>query len=209
MVSRITNNLSVQPFSGVVNLKVKPILGAAIRNADTFSKKLDEDGETDITLNFTPLVSKWVEVWINGFRVINASTDFGKTHESYELSGRRIRFKTPQTGNLLVICDKTMVPFLDNNGVDNTVTVDNCQGAQGIANDKEFKAAAYCEPIAITLPQHGQVRLTDDRKGLVYIPNRLYEGYDAFSYSVITDRGQISVPACVFVKVGDPKPVKS
>lgn len=207
MVSRVSNCLPVQPFSGVVNLKVDPVLNLARRNADVFTKDLDADGETDITLNFTPLVSKWVEVWIDGFRVVNRSYDFGKTFEDFTVNGRMLRFKTPRTGKLIVICDKEMVPLLAKPETF-TVKVDNCQGTSGAANNGEYRAALYCEPIAMTMPEHGEVRMTDDRKSLIYIPQRLYEGFDAFSYSVITDRGQISTPACVFVQVGNPKPVK-
>jgi len=59
----------------------------------------------------------------------------------------------------------------------------------------------YAEPVIITQPYNGYARLTTDRKSIAYIPNLNYVGNDTFSWALINQRGQISEPKCVYIKI--------
>ena len=59
----------------------------------------------------------------------------------------------------------------------------------------------YSEPIVISQPQHGYVRITSDRKKFAYVPFPDYEGLDSFTYTLMTQTGQIGPPKCVYINV--------
>ena len=67
-------------------------------------------------------------------------------------------------------------------------------------------AATFCEPIACMQPNNGYVTLTDDRMSFIYIPNRDFTGPDSFSYTVMTQRGQVATAKCIFIDVNYPPP---
>lgn len=59
----------------------------------------------------------------------------------------------------------------------------------------------YSEPVVITQPLHGYARLSTDRKSIAYVPNVGYVGNDTFSWTMITQHGQVGVPECVNIKI--------
>jgi hypothetical protein len=61
--------------------------------------------------------------------------------------------------------------------------------------------AFYCEPIVINQPNFGYVRLTDDRKKMIYYPFPGFVGMDGFSYTLMTQHGQAGMTKAVYVEV--------
>lgn len=61
--------------------------------------------------------------------------------------------------------------------------------------------ALYAEPIVLSQPAHGYAVLSNNRKSLVYVPNSGYVGFDTFSYTLMTQHGQIGMPKCVSVEI--------
>jgi hypothetical protein len=144
-------------------------------------------------------------VYVDGFRIINQSVDFGVTNDKYEINGTQITFYEPVNGVLQIVCDRdTCAPYDDVQ----VISIANEQGS--LVRSKlpagSYYASLFCEPIALMQPVHGYVRQSDDRKSLIYYPEQNYNGGDAFSYLVRTERGQLSEPKCVYVFVGDPLP---
>lgn len=67
--------------------------------------------------------------------------------------------------------------------------------------------ALYSEPIVIRQPAWGYVCPTSDRKSLLYVPRRNFQGYDCFVYTLMTQHGQIGPPKTISIKVfGEPLP---
>lgn len=206
----VDNCRFVQPFVSVVDMKVEKIpstvaRGARIMYVDVNPEAEDFEPISQIALDPQPYNINWVEVWIDDFRLVNITTDFGETHSAYEVTIDNIlKLKTPLTEKCFV---KIVMDGLFGYDLpDNTITVSNRQGAK-TKNTVEGRALVsyFCEPIILTQPVVGFVRLTDDRKSLVYVPPADFDGYDAFSYTVYTDRGQLAEPKCVYVTIGEPK----
>lgn len=205
----VTNCRFVQPFVEVRDLMVPMIYETVPRGSKVVYLTIDptvEDFEpiTQVFLSPIPQNPNWVEVWLDGFRMINTTLDFGDSHTAYEVTADGVlKFKTPLSeGNLKIIMDGPFGYDLP----DFTIQVRNRQGAKTKNTvDGQALVSYFCEPIILTEPVVGFVRLTDDRKSLVYIPPANFEGYDAFSYAVYTDRGQLSEPKCVYVTIGEPK----
>ena len=59
----------------------------------------------------------------------------------------------------------------------------------------------YCEPVVLTQPLWGYARLTMDRRGLLYVPYKNFQGTDAFTYTLMTQHGQIGQPRVITVDV--------
>lgn len=59
----------------------------------------------------------------------------------------------------------------------------------------------YCEPLIISQPYHGHVRLTTDRKKIAYTPDLGYVGKDTFAVSLINQNGQIAEPKCILIEM--------
>lgn len=206
----VDNCRFVQPFVSVVDMTVEKIpstvsRGARIMYVDVNPEAEDFEPISQIVLDPQPYNINWVEVWIDDFRLVNITTDFGETHSAYEVTIDNIlKLKTPLTEKCFV---KIVMDGLFGYDLpDNTITVSNRQGAK-TKNTVEGRALVsyFCEPIILTQPVVGFVRLTDDRKSLVYVPPADFDGYDAFSYTVYTDRGQLAEPKCVYVTIGEPK----
>ena len=79
----------------------------------------DVTDQTVITLGITPRSIYWVEVYINGYRVINHQyPTHGYAHipfEDYNLFGNRLIFTKPIRGLLKVIVDTVGIPLPENN----------------------------------------------------------------------------------------------
>lgn len=204
MVMSILNARAVQPFVAVTNLAVK-VNDKNLRPAGPSITKA-MTGETTLDTGFALLSINLVSVYVDGFRMINFTHDFGKTYSAFTISGTTITFKAPVTGQVVVMLD---LPFSQVIPPVNILPVTNIQGAR-TANKSPNAAIAgtYCEPLILTQPQFGNACLSDDRMSIVYLPNQNYEGFDAFSFTVISDRGQVADPKCAYVKVGNAKEVK-
>ena len=60
----------------------------------------------------------------------------------------------------------------------------------------------YAEPMVIAQPQNGYVRISTDRKKMVYTPFPDFYGNDAFTYTMLTQHGQAGPTKSVYVQVG-------
>ena len=202
----------VQPFADVFDITVQSITEPVFRNArvqfflvgPTILPSGEEIVDIDtLQLDFLPSAHEWVEVWYNGFRLINSTTDFGQTRAHYVHRNNRLLFNEPFVGRVKIICDGyfgyEMPP-------ENYIHINNEQGAR-TKNTVAGQAlvAQFCEPIVVGEPRNGFARLTDDRKSIVYVPDLDFVGYDSFSYAIVGERGQVSTPKCVFVTVGEPE----
>ena len=204
----VTNTRFVQPFAEVINLKVPKLETAVTRNSQvTYITLHPEDPNFKpvygVVMDKLPLNKATVEVWHDGFRLVNSTLDFNKTYTTFTIRGKIILFNEPFTeGTFKIYADE---PFY-NELPEYTINVNNVQGAatKNTINGQVL-ASYFCEPVVLTEPSNGFVRLTDDRHSLVYVPPSGWEGKDAFSYAIMSDRGQISEPKCVFVTVGEPK----
>ena len=204
MVMSITNARAVQPYVPVGKMVVKS--NAANTRIPSIKTTVTAVALTEYVLTDAVYHINHVSIYVDGFRLINFTNDFGVTHQAYTIVGNKIVFNAPVTGELTIFNDR---PFKDKAPFENTLTMSNVQGSKTkniVANT--MLASTYCEPLILTLPVHGSVCLSDDRKSIVYFPDNLYEGFDAFSYTVISDRGQVADPKCVNIKVGNAKPTK-
>lgn len=206
----VDNCRFVQPFVSVVDMVVPRLSSTASRGArimyvDVNPEEEDFEPIKDIVLDPQPHNINWVEVWIDDFRLVNTTLDFGETHSAYEVTADGVlKLETPLTEKCFV---KIVMDGLFGYDLpENIITVSNRQGAK-TKNTVEGRALVsyFCEPIILTQPVVGYARLTDDRKSIVYVPPANFDGYDAFSYTVYTDRGQLAEPKCVFVTIGEPK----
>lgn len=204
MVMTVSNTRAVQPFVSVSNIVVK--IQTVKNDPPGVNKTEDLVAATELDMETTIPHINLLSLYLDGFRVINVTHDFGKTFSSFTINGTKIIFNEPVTGKLDAYLE---LPFRYAVPNENTMSVVNVQGAKSAAKTANtVLASSYCEPLILTLPLYGKVCLTDDRRGIVYIPKVGYEGFDAFSYTVITDRGQVADPKCVYVKVGSPKETK-
>ena len=63
-----------------------------------------------INLPFIPMAVEWVEIYVDGFRLINpvvlsATDNTPASYENYNISGETITFSSPLSGNIHIICD--------------------------------------------------------------------------------------------------------
>ena len=188
------------------------------QTSDTFKQILSR-GELSFTYQMaltSQLQVPWkipsaemVEIYKDGIRIINRSTDFGETHLNppqltYEIEDQLIIFNQPVAAEIKVICDQTIQPFVPDEYI---ITIDNIFGGETLApTDEETYAATWCEPVICTQPYNGFARMSDDRKSIIYVPNPGYTGADAFSYTIITLRGQTAETKCIYITVEDPPP---
>lgn len=245
------------------------------------------DNITLIELPWQPISPHWVEVYIDGIRLINPrTTSFrtGQQYEVYNVVGNIIKFNQPVTGPLKIICDtagahwqKSLIigaqnvqayyetrylyelitrnwPIESGQAVGSKYTVYYKQGPEfqdqswvfisdckpsnfngnftvisstegsvvfqgptvgrskitetgsisGFGNltiNSMFGIGLYSEPVIITQPYHGYVRLSTDRKSMAYVPDKNYVGNDTFSWSLINQHGQIGEPKCCNIRV--------
>jgi hypothetical protein len=204
MVMSIVNARAIQPFVSIVNLVVKK----NVRNLQPSGvrKVVTLDNATEVDAGIQIPHVNLVSVYVEGFRLVNSTLDFGATYSSYTISGSKVLFNNPVTGTVLILVE---LPFNQATPVENTIDIVNVQGAKTTSKTpKSMLAATYCTPLILTQPQHGVAVLADNRQDIVYLPNSDYEGFDAFSYTVISDRGQTADPKCAYVKVGNARETK-
>jgi lysophospholipase L1-like esterase len=84
-------------------------------------------------------------------------------------------------------------------------------GASGVNNlglyntmlKQRIGDAHYAEPVLVTPPEHGAVRLSSDRKSFTYTPHAGFVGLDSFVYTLLTQHGQTGQPKAVYIQVVD------
>jgi hypothetical protein len=107
-------------------------------------------------------------------------------------------------GNIKVI-DSTYgsITFRANTaGVDTMKQTGNISGfSSEFTTYTSISNGLYSEPVVLTEPVHGYARLSADRQSIVYVPDYNYVGMDTFSWTLITQHGQIGDPKCVYIKV--------
>lgn len=183
-----------------------------------------------VQLNFQPLSDQWLEIYLDGYRIINPKYATHRTpgtrYENYNLvENNQIRFSSPQTGNLKIICDTlthtVAEGLIDGNIAGALISFDNIQSydvyekrfnpsrypmpSLGLVNTVvriRVGDAHYCEPVVLSQPCYGYVRVSKDRRSLVYVPRISFSGYDVFGYTLMSQRGQMGMPAAITVKVG-------
>lgn len=236
----VPNHHVILPKTEDLSLKMTTTVttSGTLRLAEEQNKFMNN--ETTMELNFTPLSSHWVEVYLDGFRVINPRYVTKKTagipFEEYNIAGNVIVFTNPITGNLKVISDTVLEPVpeytpdtkkkglvINLNNVQSydiyrqrftpdrraTGNVANKFGSNTVSPLGLYNThltyrvgdALWAEPIAITQPANGYVRLTKDRRSFLYVPNRNFTGNDGFVYTMITQHGQIGPPKSIYITV--------
>lgn len=203
----LTNTRFVQTFANVIDFACPKLDINIPRNARVTYINVDPEAPNfkpvyGIYMDEPPYNPAWVEVWHDGFRMLNTTLDFGKTFTSYNVEGRLINFKEPIMDGLI----KTYSDGAFNYDLpEYTIAVNNIQGAATKNTvDGRMLAGYFCEPVILMEPRRGYVRLSDDRHSLIFIPEMGWEGYDSFSYVMVNDRGQASEPKCIFITVGKP-----
>lgn len=159
-----------------------------------YRQTVSSTGTLSISLNFTPPSPEWVEVWVDGARLLNPrikSTDGGTLFEIFNVQGNVINFSNYISGQITIICDSTPVV----SQAATTIEIENRQGF------RSSRSSLYVEPIILVPPQSGYARLSTDRQSMCYVPQTNFIGYDTFSYCLINNHGQYSKNYCVYIKV--------
>ena len=188
----VPNRDVVIPFGGDIRLPrdVNLLADSRFENRAVFSC----NNTATINLSFTPTVADWVEVFVDGFRVLNprvAGIQGGWLYERYNVAGRTITFAEPISGLVTVVCDTRPVPQRNAS----IIEVDNVQGF------RSARASLYIEPVIVAEPVNGYARLSTDRMSMVYLPKTGFIGDDSFSYCLINNHGQYSKNYCVYISV--------
>lgn len=104
---KIPNYNVIVPTTPYVRLSTKRrITDDGNRNPLEFTVAANET--TIIELPWNPTSPHWVEIYLDGIRLINpktASNRIGQQYEVFNVVGRVIRFFTPITGTLRIVCD--------------------------------------------------------------------------------------------------------
>lgn len=159
---------------------------------------------TTITLPWTPMVKAWVEIYLDGIRIIDITTDFELNYNPYTIEENVITFTDSITGLVDVYTDTTIDPWVR---PANIILMDNIQGGDTTATQPDQTyAATWCEPVVCAQPYNGYAKLSDDRKSIIYVPNQFFVGGDSFSYALMSQRGQLSKPVCIYITVAPPTP---
>lgn len=188
----VPNRDVVIPFGGDIRLQrdVNLLADSRFENRAVFAC----NNTTTINLSFTPVIADWVEIFVDGFRVLNprvAGKQGGWLYERYNVEGRTITFTEPISGSVTVVCDTRPVPQRNAS----IIEVDNVQGF------RSARASLYIEPVIVAEPVNGYARLSTDRMSMVYLPKTGFVGGDSFSYCLINNHGQYSKNYCVYISV--------
>lgn len=188
------------------------------------------DNEDTIILDFIPASDLWIEVYLEGFRVVNPRYVIKRTsalpYEVFNLRNNEIFFTHPIKGNVKVICDTLTHTEAEIIKIPGTaglhIDFQNLQSydiyehkfvpTRYSNNYYNFPVtqlklrvgdAYYSEPLVLCEPCYGYVRVSKNRKDLIYVPRKNFKGYDVFTYTLMTQHGQMGQPAGFTVKVVD------
>jgi hypothetical protein len=140
-----------------------------------------------ITLSVTPYNPFWVEVWLDSTRLLNTNPQ----SPEFTISENVMTFNSITTGNLVIVIDTEPLPYYAANIIHSTQIQRDAYGAISLRS----------EPVALTQPWHGYVRLSGDRKYLVYVPDIGFTGIDTFSWTLMTQNGQVGAAKCTRITV--------
>jgi hypothetical protein len=141
-----------------------------------------------IKLSVIPYNVYWVEIWLNGWRFLN--TDNLKPR--YIISGNGTIFFTEQVvGDIMVVIDTEPLQYFGANTL----------YSKEIQRDAFGPISLRSEPVLLTQPRHGYVRLSADRKFLVYVPNPGFTGKDTYNWTLMTQNGQLGAAKCAIITV--------
>lgn len=226
----LPNHHLIVPRTEEISVKIADVVNDPLLKRRCQVQRFVLNNTSQIQLDFIPLSDQWLELYLDGHRIINpryANHDHvGIQYEEYFLSGYdSIRFARPLTGNLKVICDTLAYAppehLINQQAAGIIVKFENIQsydvfekhftpsrypmpelGLQHSVIRVRVGDAHYAEPLVLTQPCYGYVRLTRDRKSLIYVPRPGFRGWDVFGYTLITTHGQIGVPQGFTVQVG-------
>jgi hypothetical protein len=156
------------------------------------------DAISQIALPFKILCEDWVEVYVDGKRLLNPrlySNLGGTEYEKFNIVGQTLIFKESIFGEIAVISD-TNVPTAEEEKAGVLIEIENAQGY------KSKTISLYHEPVVMTPPEFGYARLSFDRKSILYVPYPGFSGMDQFNYCIINNHGQQSRNRCIRIKVG-------
>jgi len=163
----------------------KNFVGAAPRKAEFYNFTLVNTSK--ITLPIMPFNANWVEVWHEDWRVVNTDPQSPR----YIVNGNEIILNDIDQGNLLVVVEMSPLPYYGAS----IIRVTNFQ------RDQYGSLSLFCEPVIMSQPEYGYVRLTADRQSIAYVPNYKFIGTDTFLWTLITQHGQLGQAKCARVKV--------
>jgi hypothetical protein len=193
---------------------------------------------TRINLPFVPVCAAWVEIYLDGLRILNprypTRQTMGIPNEVYTIQSNTVIFNTAITGNVRVIADRISQPLPEmtsNTKIrGHVISFDNHQSydryrqrfnsarwASGKANvnvntvnvinttlTQRVGDALWTEPVVLRQPEHGYARITSDRRSILFVADQYYSGLDHFTYTLMTQHGQCSPPACITVNIAGP-----
>lgn len=140
-----------------------------------------------VKLSVVPYNVYWVEVWVNGWRYLN--TDNAKP--KFIVSGDLLIFTETVAGDIMVVIDTEPLPYYRANTAHSTQ----------IQRDAFGPISLRSEPVILTQPWHGYVRLSADRKFLVYVPDVGFTGIDTYNWTLMTQDGQLGAAKCARITV--------
>jgi len=151
--------------------------------------------------SFKVLCEDWLEIYLDGKRVLNPrlSGDFGGTkYEKFNVNieTNLITFSSNITGDVVIVCDSNLPSEQETSNSSCVIEVQNVQGF------KSSGISLYHEPVVMTEPENGYARLSFDRKSIIYVPQIGFSGTDQFNYCLINIHGQQSRNRCIRIKVG-------
>jgi len=225
----VPNHHVIVPRTHELSTKLPHIVDDAETRRQAHVQHLYADNLSSIELDFVPLSDLWIEVYIDGYRVINPRYATEPTrsigYETYNLRGSTtLEFAQPITGNVTIVCDT--LPYnvgetLHQANVSGmTVTFDNIQNYDIF--EKRFNPARfpmrnldlvntvlrvrvgdglYAAPLVMQQPCYGHARVSKDRKSIVYIPRVGFQGWDYFGYTLMSQRGQMGKPETCSIRV--------
>jgi hypothetical protein len=176
----------------------------AINNISTITRgenryiQIFNDVVSEIILPFKILCEDWVEVYVDGKRILNPrlySDQGGTEYEKFNVVGQTLNFKESVFGEIIVISD-TNIPSAEEEKAGVLIDIENIQGY------KSKSISLYHEPVVMTQPEFGYARLSFDRKSILYVPHPGFSGADQFNYCIINNHGQQSRNRCIRIKVG-------
>lgn len=154
-------------------------------------------------MNFQAPCWEWVEVYLNGRRMLTG----------YTIAAQQMTFTIPVSGRIDLICDNEdptdfewcEIPI--KNMISSSEVVDSAYGTDRRVGPDILQRVV---PVVIMQPTAGFCRTNIYFDTLLYCPLKGYEGPDSITYAILNDSGQLSEPKCINVTVELPagdKPV--
>ena len=93
-------------------------MGVNLNNDNRFENRqiVQAFSEVNVPLTFTPVSKDWIEVYVDGLRLLNprVKSELGGTrYETYNAIGNNLIFSVPVTGDVTIVCDTSPVPNIN------------------------------------------------------------------------------------------------